>query len=421
MSANPSPLRIAWIGAGPGMGESGGVPGVASELLLGLAALGHTIDCYMPGSERRLPQRVVAAERITFVWGTTNWRWNSWYNRTKIGTFASGLLNRALGSIRLRRGLARAHAQQPYDVVYQFSAIEALGMPASLRRRVPLVIHPETHIAGELRFQLAERRLALRCQPAHVFALTALTMLARVVVQRRSVRRASLLICISSVFRDHLVRDYRFPASDTVVIPNPVRLERFEHVRMDRPLQRPPRVLVLGRIAARKGLEDVVAMAWRLQRGGVDARVRIVGGPSLSSDYSKLLEDLPSETAEYAGRIAPAEIPAELAETDLLIQASKYEPFGLTVGEALAAGVVVVATSEVGAIEQIDRRVVAEVAPGDPDGLAAAVEGMLSKLAESPAELRALARAEAHRRFAPELVCRQISEALERLVQDAGA
>jgi glycosyltransferase involved in cell wall biosynthesis len=393
------------------------VPGVATELLVGLAKLGHRIDCYLPGTERALPDRIADAAGVTIVWGTADLRWNRWYNRTKIGTFLTGLVTRGIGSVRLRRGLAQRHALEPYDVIYQFSNIEALGMPSSLRRTVPLVIHPETHMAAELRLLLAERRLSLRCQPAYVLTLTACTMWIRVFVQRRRVRGARLLVCISSVFRDHLLRDYRFPLADTVVIPNPVRLDRFAELDIDRGIGHPPTVLVLGRVAARKGIEDVIAMARRLRERGVDARVRIVGGPSLWSDYTKLLEDLPPENSEYAGRVSPTDIPGELARADVLLQASKYEPFGLTVGEALAAGVPVVATSEVGAIEQIERAVVAEVTPGDVEGLATAVEEMLGRLRTAPAETRRLARSEAERRFAPEIVCEQISLALEQLVE----
>jgi glycosyltransferase involved in cell wall biosynthesis len=153
-------------------------------------------------------------------------------------------------------------------------------------------------------------------------------------------------------------------------------------------------------------------MAWLLQERGVDARIRVVGGPSLWSDYSKLLADLPPGNSEFVGRIAPAQIPAELAWADVLVQASKYEPFGLTVGEALAAGVLVVASSEVGAIEEVDRTVVSEVTPGDAEGLATAVIEMLDRLAHDAPQLRTKARAEAERRFAPKVVCRQVSEAL---------
>lgn len=408
-------LRIAWLGMVPV--EDAGVAGVATELLDGLARRGHRIDCFLPATERfELPARFNGDGNVTFIWGTSTWKWNRWYSRTRIAALVTGLFARSLASLRLRREIARRHEQEPYDVLYQFSNIENLAVPSSILRTVPLVIHPETHIVGELRFLIAERRLSLRCQPPYVFVTVATIMCLRALVQRIRIRGASLLVCISSVFRDHLIQDYGFPREATVVVPNPVRLDRFVDAELDRQLGEPPTVLVLGRIAARKGIEDVVAVARTLLERDCDVRVRVVGNPSLWSDYTKLLEDLPAENAEYAGHVAPSQIPAELARADILLQASKYEPFALTVAEALAAGVPVVATSEVGAIEGVDRSVVAEVAPGDVEGMAAAIVAMLDRLKTSPRETRSMAHAEAARLFAPDVVCEQISLALEGLV-----
>jgi glycosyltransferase involved in cell wall biosynthesis len=409
------PLRIAWLGAVPARTETGGVPGVATELLDGLATLGHEIDCFLPGTGRELPARLMEHERLRFVWGSSKWRWHGWYNKTRIGVAVTWLLANALASLRMRREVLRRHRARPYDLVYQFSSIEGLGMPARLRRAVPLVVHPETHSAGELRFLIAERRLSMRGQARLVYAIALATMATRTLVQRSRIRRARLLVCISTVFRDHLVRDYGFPLERTVVIPNPVRLARFS--KLQRRPGHPPTVLVLGRVATRKGIEDVVSVAWTLRERRVHFRLRVVGGPGQWSDYTRLLEELPAENAEYVGHIDPSGIPDELARSDLLLQASKYEPFGLTVGEALAAGVPVVATSEVGAIEAVDRTVVSEVAPGDVSAMASAVQEMLARVRSSPEEISATARAEAERLFAPATVCARISNALEELLQ----
>jgi mannosylfructose-phosphate synthase len=238
-------------------------------------------------------------------------------------------------------------------------------------------------------------------------------MFARTLVQAVQIRRASLLICISEVFRDHLVHDYHFPRERTTVIANPLRLERFDS--SSRAPARPPLVLVPGRLSMRKGLEDVVAVARLLLARGVDARLRVIGGPSMWSDYSGLLEELPRENSEYGGRTPPMEMSSEFARSDLVLVASKYEPFGLTAAEALASGVPVVATSEVGAIEDVDAAVAASVAPGDVEAITMAIAQMLDRLRAAPEQLRALARAEAERRFAREVVCEQLSLALERL------
>lgn len=425
------PLRIAWLGPAPG-GQAG-VRGAAADLLKGLAREGHRIDCFLPAAEGQSVAQIAADEQeafgeenrafeenVTLIRGASRWRWDRWYSRGKVAALASGLLARGVASLLLRREIVRRHRRRPYDLIYQFSSIETPGVPARLVREVPLVIHPETHIAGELRWLIAERGLALRCQPRHMFAMVVALMFVRARIQRRSIRRARLLICISGVFRDHLVADYGFPRERTVVVPNPVHTTRFSTTTRRTELGEPPVVLVLGRISARKGIEDVVAVARKLLEKGVGARVRVVGGPSLWSDYTTLLDDLPAENSEYLGSVSAGEVPKLLLESDVLLQASRYEPFGLTVGEALAAGVPVVATSEVGAREGVNAETLTVVASGDGDGMANAIAHTLERMRTEPAWLRDGARVEAHRLFAPEVVCAQLSAALERLVDRSG-
>jgi len=411
---SPRSLYIAWLGPAPG--EDAGVPGVAAELLHGLAARGHRIDCFFPSSGQPIPPRLAESANIDFVWGTSAWKWDRWYSRTKITAFASGMIARGLSSLRLRRQIEERHREQPYDLIYQFSGIESPAVPGRLTRSVPLVIHPETHSAGELRSLIAERGLSARCEPRGRVVAVAAIMLARSLFQFIRIRRARLLVCISGVFRDEMVRDYRFPVGHTIVVPNPVRVERF--ASEPKPIGDPPTVLVLGRIVVRKGVESVVAVAKLLRDRGVTVRIRVVGGPSLWSDYTKLLEELPPETAEYAGSLPGSEIPAELASADLLLQASRYEPFALTVAEALASGVPVVATRAVGAIERVDRSVVAEVPPGDAQAMATAIVEMLERVRADPLGMRSKASSEAERLFASDIVCEQISSALERLVEE---
>ncbi len=406
------PLRIAWLGGAPV--EAGGAPGIVTDLLEGLLQRGHRIDCFFPAQARELPERLAGYDNLTVIWGTSGWSWDHWYSRTKVGAFATGLLSRALASLRLRQQVVRRHRQEPYDLIYQNQSIESLGVPSSLARAVPFVIRPDTHQAGELRCLIAERRLSFRCQPRYIFALVASIMFFRAVVQRVKIHRANLLICISSVFRDHMVHDYGFPVENTVVIQNPVNLDRFANV--DRRVGEPPVILVPTRITMRKGIEDVVAVAKMLLERNVDVRMRIVGGPSLFSDYTKLLEDLPPENTEYVGKVPHTEMPQEFARSDMMLLPSKFDPCPMTVLESLAAGVPVVATSEVGSIEHVNRSVAAEVEPGDVDGLASAITAMLERLRSDPVGTRSLARAEAERLFAPEVICEQISSALEALV-----
>jgi glycosyltransferase involved in cell wall biosynthesis len=421
-------LRIAWLGPAPG-GYSG-VRGVATELLGGLSRRGHEIDCFLPAAENQSAAAVAGdeqvrfgegdlafGENVTLVWGTSRWQWNRWYSRGKMMAFVSGMVSRSLASLRLRREIARRHRRRPYDLIYQFSSIETPGVPSRLVGSVPLVIHPETHAAGELRWLIAERRLSFAAQPRYMLPMAVAMFVLRSIVQRRSIRRASLVVCISSVFRDHMVRDYGVPVERTVVVPNPMRSERF--TVSERAVGRPARVLVLGRISTRKGIDDVIALAGVITARGIPARLRVAGGPTLWSDYTKLLANLPPESSEYAGHLAASEVPGEIADSDILLQPSKYEPFGLTVAEALAAGLPVIGTSEVGAIEGVDRAVVAEVAVGDVEGMADAIERLTTALADDSEAIHGLARAEAERLFAPDFVCERVAAALEALAPSA--
>ena len=413
----PRSLHIAWIGFAPAE-EVGGVPGIATDLLHGLSALGHRIDCFFPSGGYELPPRVAEAENLTFVWGTSRWKWDRWYSRTRLSAFLTSLAARTLASLRQRREVLRRHREDPYDVFYQFSNVENLAIPRRLRRSVPLVVHPGQSSADALRFLLRERRLSFQGRPAYAFALAAAVLWSRRRVQRRQVRRASLVICISQIFREHLMRDYGLTEERSVVVPNPVRLDRFDSV--ERPIGDPPVVIVLGRIATGKGIEDVVEVARLLHRRGVNARVRVVGGTSVWSDYTRVLDGLPPESAEYVGHVESGDVPGELARSDVLLQASKYEAFALTVAEALAAGVPVVATSEVGAIERLSPAVASVTPPGDPEAMADAIAATIERLAADTLALRRAARAEAERLFAPEIVCAGVAAALAELTSAAG-
>ena len=123
------------------------------------SATGSTASCPRPGT--RCPSAIADSERITICWGSS---------RVALGPLVQPHADhgvpqrhgRCAGSRRCGCAArsSRRHATDPYDVIYQFSTIESLAVPARLTRSVPLVIHPETHAAGELRALIAERRLA---------------------------------------------------------------------------------------------------------------------------------------------------------------------------------------------------------------------------------------------------------------------
>jgi glycosyltransferase involved in cell wall biosynthesis len=168
----------------------------------------------------------------------------------------------------------------------------------------------------------------------------------------------------------------------------------------------------------RKGVDAIVELSHRISDLEGQVVIEVLGDRSLWSDYRHLLAGLHPATSLAVGYVANDELRERLQRATVLLQPSRYEPFALTVGEALACGTPVITSDEVGATEGVDPRIGMRVAAGDVAALERALRDLLAAV-KDPAvesELRALSRAEAERLFASDVVGRQLAQALETFV-----
>jgi glycosyltransferase involved in cell wall biosynthesis len=406
-------LRIAYLGPPPQMG-SGGVAGVAALLIENLLVLGHEIECYVAGIETPLPARLTDHAGFMLVDGRSAFRYGAWYSRTELTKFVSGQAMRALVERRLANTISSRHGRRPYDVVYQFSHIEAFNLGGS--NMPQLVVHPETHTAGELRWLKLERALSRKSEPFHRRLAARAILTGRTAVQRRHVRRAAGFVCPSHAFQRAFCADYEIDPRRTRVIPNPIDLAVFRPDLREVELQGPLKVLYVSRISVRKGVDTVVELSQRLADLAGLITIEVMGAPTQWSDYGSLLGDLDPRVASFRGFVSPTEMPALMANAGLLIQPSKYEPFGLTVGEALASGLPVVVTDEVGAAENVSSECARIVPVGDVAALETQVRYFVKQLQDGDGpRLARRARAEAERLFDPRQVGESLALALEEL------
>ncbi len=343
-------------------------------------------------------------DNITFIWGTSRWQWNRWYSRGKVASFASGMLARSIASLRLRREIARRHRQRPYDLVYQFSSIETPAVPAAVRARRAAGHSPRDAHRG--RAEMADRRATTRSAlPARLRPRDrGDDDVLRTLVQRRTIGARACWCASAASFAITWCATTDFPARRRRSCPNPVRAERFSTRRTGRRrARRTCSCWAASRAQGHRGCVGVAQAAARARRrraACASSADRACGRTTRScSTISR------PRTSEYAGLgIRQRDREPTCSKERRALQASKYEPFGLTVAEALAAGVPVVATSEVGAIEGVDRSVVREVAPGDVAGMASAIAELLERSCEPGlAETRAQPRAPRPARlFAPD-------------------
>ena len=106
--------------------------------------------------------------------------------------------------------------------------------------------------------------------------------------------------------------------------------------------------LYVGRLSEEKGVRTVLE-AWR----ELDVPLRIVGDGPLADEVSSMAAESPEGRLSYLGRRPREDVLSEMRRARLLIFASEvYESFPITLVEAFACGLPVIATSH-GAVGEI--------------------------------------------------------------------
>jgi glycosyltransferase involved in cell wall biosynthesis len=406
-------IRVAYVGPSPRKG-AGGPEGASWLVLEELCRSGALLDLYLTVTE---DQTEIAALQslpgVKVIQVSSVWRWNRWYSRNNMVAMVTGMGSTSLGRRRLVNLLVEQHRLVPYDVMYQFSTIEVFGRRRDRQKLPTIVLHPSVHAAGELRWMWNERELSRRCEGWLRPRLVMGWFLFRSRRQRRDIGRVALVLALSKAFGRHLVEDYGIDPTRIRIAPNPIDLDSFRPRVQVLPTDGPLRIVVLGRISVRKGIELVVELTSRMRDLAGLVHFEIVGDPSLWSDYRRLLDDLDPTMASTRGHVSYEELKESTPACDLMLQPAKYEPFGLTVGEALACGVPVVVTSEVGAGEEVSPECSIRIPPSDVESLEKAVREMVARL-NSPAResMKAAARTEAERLWSAESTTFPVTEAL---------
>jgi glycosyltransferase involved in cell wall biosynthesis len=386
-------------------------------LLKEVVSAGFEVDCYLAGAADELPPSLSAMEGLRFICEPVNWGWDRWYSHTPLLSFVSGQAARARAQRRLAPLVLRNHVARRYDLMLQFSQIELFFGRPLLSRLPPLVLYPSVHAAGELYWHRRESGLARKGE-SHLWHLASRAMLAaRSARQRRDIRAAEMVIALSDHFGRHLCRDYGVSLERIRVLPYPIDLDRFSPVsESENRANEPLTLLFASRMSVRKGVEMVVALSHRLADLTGQVWIEAVGGESLWSRYAHLLRGLNGNVASYNGPLDNARLADLYRRSDVLLQPSHYEPFALTVGEGLASGLPVVASDEVGAAENVERGCCRVFPAGDLDAFEREVRTLISRLRTAERRrIKALARSEAERLYAPRAVAAQLVAHLEEL------
>jgi glycosyltransferase involved in cell wall biosynthesis len=266
-----------------------------------------------------------------------------------------------------------------------------------LRRERPEIVHASSSKAGVLT-RVAARLAGI---PICVFTVHGWAFTAHAGLASRLYRWADRLvrplttaaICVSDGELKAGVGAGTCDPDRTVVIPNAVDVSAAPRSRHDRAT---PLILAVGRLKAPKDFVTFVRALGALPAGSFEALI-VGDGP----DRLELEEEIRTlglaDSVQLAGE--RRDVPELLARADVFVLSSRSEGLPVSVLEAMAAGLPVVA-SRVGGVPEVvvDGRTGVLVRPSDPDELAAA----LQRLVDHPAlrrRLGAAGRARAEERF----------------------
>jgi glycosyltransferase involved in cell wall biosynthesis len=266
------------------------------------------------------------------------------------------------------------------------------------RRERPAVVHASSSKAGVLaRVAARATGVPVRVFTVHGWAFAAYSGLPSAAYRwadRLAEPLTTVTICVSQHERAIGVGAGTCRADRTVVIPNAVDVAAAPRARHER---QPPRLITVGRLKAPKDVPTLLRALAALPPDAFEGAQVVGDGP----DREALANELSSLGLDGRVRLLGerADVSTLLADADVFVLSSRSDGLPMSVIEAMAAGLPVVA-SAVGGVHElvVDGETGLLVAPGDPAALAAA----LTRLASDPAYRRRLGdagRARAEQRF----------------------
>jgi glycogen(starch) synthase len=234
------------------------------------------------------------------------------------------------------------------------------------------------------------------------------------------VRRADVVLCVGTVLRDYLVKQFPKYADKFHVVPNPVDFDAFA-VRPE-PVTASHRWLYLGRLVEEKGVLTLLDAFAQVAATDPAPTLTLVGAGPLADDLRRRIADAGlADRVRLLDPVPPDQVNGLLHEHDLLVHLSRKETFGMTVLEAVASGLPVLVTACEGPSETLaglEKQVgsVIEITD-DPAVVVAAYRELAGRLSDLNL---AAARAELRDRYGNEAVAAKLGRWYHEPVDSPG-
>ncbi len=170
---------------------------------------------------------------------------------------------------------------------------------------------------------------------------------------------ASEVIVNSNYMKNEIQRIFGLPYDKINVIPNGVKLDKFEGIERDYDLRRQYAmdnekiILYVGRLVYEKGVQNLIGAMPKILENYHDSKLVICGRGGMMDELKQEAHNLGiDEKVYFVGYCDAAKVQKMYINADIAVFPSTYEPFGIVALEGMLSGTPTV-VSDVGGLNEI--------------------------------------------------------------------
>jgi glycosyltransferase involved in cell wall biosynthesis len=376
---------------------AGGLARATRELAQALGAEGHTVHLLTNSTADAFPDLTGVSVTPVFAASTS-------------GRFGNPERDTASDNLRhaaaVHREVLRIHGRTAVDAVLA-PLWRSEGVVCALDDRFPTVVSCMTSIQTTIDLDPPTRRIP--------------DIDERLALERESLRRCRFLHGLTDAVLSKTISDHQLEPEATVVIGRGLRdrgVPRRQRTAPDGPVK----VLFVGRIERRKGVDTLLEAARELVEAGLGVTFTLAG-PNADPDYYDGLEREACrhpglrQRVRFTGQVSDDALLALYAEADIVCVPSRYESHGIVLLEAMMSAKPIL-TCNAGGIDEVitPGHDALAVAPDDARALATALRRLVSE-----PELRDRLGAAARETFAVRFDARSVARAMQSFLAEVGA
>lgn len=171
-------------------------------------------------------------------------------------------------------------------------------------------------------------------------------------VEEESAKMCDAVVTVSNFMKNEICLKYKIKPGKIKVIYNAGSIELSGNEEAHLNKKKAKNILYIGRLSAQKGIEYLLTAAKDVLKKHPDAKFIIAGYGYLYFGLLKHAKVLGiRKNVFFEGFVKTGKIPHYYKKASIFVSPSIYEPFGITIADALNFGIPVIATRNTGAIE----------------------------------------------------------------------